>query len=133
MDKPSEASAFLAVILALLGVSDLTAASINEEASLQYWLAVVPVRLMFLFAVTGYVYLFKEDGLLGSGSATRASIGEPLQNSMVFAFGFLEIAAWFWVSRIYIMSRSAIELTPSRYSIIFVMKDVGWRSGKSSI
>lgn len=98
MDKPSEASAFLAVILALLGISDLTAASMEEEVAIQYWLANVPVRLTFLFAITGYIYLSKEGGLLGFGAAGRASIGEPLQNSMVFTWGFFEIAVWFWVS-----------------------------------
>ncbi|TKA22468.1 hypothetical protein B0A50_08011 [Salinomyces thailandicus] len=97
MDKPSEASAFLALILAFLGISDLTAASMEEGIAIQYWLANVPVRLTFLFVVTGYVYLFKENGVFGSGSAAKASIGEPLQNSMVFSWGFMEIAVWFWI------------------------------------
>lgn len=97
MDKPSEASAFIAVILALLGISDLTAASMNEEVAIQYWLANVPVRLAFFFITTAYVYLFKEGGVLGSRSSKQAGIGEPLQNGLVFAFGFMEIAAWFWV------------------------------------
>ncbi|KAK3621825.1 hypothetical protein LTR56_022561 [Elasticomyces elasticus] len=97
MDKPSDASAFLALIVAFLGVSDLTAANMTEEIALQYWLAAVPVRLLFLFVITGYVYMFKPDGIFGSGSITRASIGEPLQNSLVFAWGFFELVAWFWV------------------------------------
>ncbi|KAK4546176.1 hypothetical protein LTR36_002313 [Oleoguttula mirabilis] len=97
MDKPSEASAFIAVILALLGVSDLTAASMHEEVAIHYWVANVPVRLTFFFVVTAYVYLFKEGGVLGSVSARQGGIGEPLQNGLVFAFGFVEIAAWFWV------------------------------------
>lgn len=97
MDKPSEASAFIALILAFLGASDLAAANLNEETSLQYWLAVVPVRLLFLFVTTAYVYLFKEGGLLGAPSATKVSVGEPLQNSLVFTWAFFELAAWFWV------------------------------------
>ncbi|KAK0354003.1 hypothetical protein LTR91_026648 [Friedmanniomyces endolithicus] len=97
MDKPSDASAFIAIIIAFLGVSDFTAANMSEELALQYWLAAVPVRLLFLFVVTGYVYLFKPGGLLGSATITKASIGEPLQNSLVFAWGFFELAAWFWV------------------------------------
>ncbi|KAK4561161.1 hypothetical protein LTR86_005116 [Recurvomyces mirabilis] len=97
MDKPSEASALIALILVLLGVSDLTAANMNEEVAMQYWLANVPVRMVVLFAVTGYTYLFKPGGLLGPTSAARGSIGEPLQNSLVFAWGFMELAAWFWV------------------------------------
>ncbi|EMF10048.1 uncharacterized protein SEPMUDRAFT_165746 [Sphaerulina musiva SO2202] len=97
MDKPSEATAFIAVILAFLGVADLTAANMNENTALEYWLSNVPVRLTFLFGLTGYVYLFKEDGVFGSGSAAAIGIGEPLQNSLVFSFGFFEIAMWFWI------------------------------------
>ncbi|KAF7196056.1 Protein ilm1 [Pseudocercospora fuligena] len=95
--KPSEASAFIAILLAFIGVADLTAASMHEEAALYYWTSNVPVRLAFLFGLSGYVYLFKEDGAFGSGSAASAGIGEPLQNSLVFTFGFFEIAMWFWI------------------------------------
>lgn len=70
----------------------------NELIALEYWLYNVQTRLMFFFGLTGYVYLFKEDGMLGSGDATKLGIGEPLQNSLVFAFGFFEIGLWFWVS-----------------------------------
>ena len=97
MDKPSEASAFLAIILALLGVSDLTAANLHEEVALQYWLAAVPVRLTFLFVITAYVYLFKEGGMFGPTSLAKRSIGEPILNSFVFTWAFFELAAWFWV------------------------------------
>ena len=71
----------------------------EETVAIEYWLSNVPVRLMFLFGLTGYVFLFKEDGIFGSSSSsiTKASLGEPLQNSLVFTFGFFEIAAWFWV------------------------------------
>lgn len=64
---------------------------------MQYWLAVIPTRLMFLFTVTGYTYLFKEGGLFGSAPGAKASMGETLQNSLVFTWGFMETAAWFWV------------------------------------
>lgn len=87
------------MLLALLGIADLTAASMEESFALHYWLSNVPVRLAFLFGLTGYVYLSKEGGVFGSavGSWRNASIGEPLQNSLVFTFGFLEVAVWFWV------------------------------------
>ena len=127
MDKPSDASAFIATLIAFLGVSDFTAANMSEELALQYWLAAVPVRLLFLFAVTGYVYLFKPDGLFGSKSITRASIGEPLQNSLVFAWGFFELAAWFWVC-----IRAAIGLlaclTKDRSSRACVTSAARWSS-----
>jgi hypothetical protein len=70
----------------------------NELVALEYWLSNVPMRLTFFFGLTGYVYLFKEDGMFGSGNPAKLGIGEPLQNSMVFAFGFFEIGLWFWVS-----------------------------------
>lgn len=97
MDKPSETAAFAGVLLAFLGIADLTAASLTELVALEYWLSNVPVRLAFLFGLTGYVYLFKEGGMFGPSSSVTAGIGEPLQNSLVFAFGFFEIAMWFWV------------------------------------
>lgn len=100
LDKPNEASAFIAVILAFLGVADLTAASMDEHISLEYWLSNAPVRLVFLFALTGYVYLFKDDGLFGSNSLLRrATPGDLLRNSLVFGWAFIETAAWFWVSK----------------------------------
>ena len=98
LDKPNEASAFIAVILAFLGLADLTAASLSEQTSLEYWLSNVPVRLTFLFILSGYIYTFKDDGIFGSKSLLRqASPGDLLRNSLVFTWAFMETAAWFWV------------------------------------
>ena len=58
----------------------------------------MPVRLTFLFSLTGYIYLFKDDGMFGSKSIRKAGAGENLRNSLVFAWAFMETAAWFWVS-----------------------------------
>jgi hypothetical protein len=56
------------------------------------------VRLVFLFALTGYAYMFKEDGVFAkSGAAYVQNVGDDLKNSIVFTWGFLELAAWFWV------------------------------------
>ena len=38
MDTPSEASAFIAVLLVFLGLADLTAASLPALPALEYWL-----------------------------------------------------------------------------------------------
>lgn len=98
LDKPSEASAFIAVLLTFIGLSDLTAASLDEDTTILFFLATIPVRLTFLFGLTGYIYLFKEDGVFGSKIASsRASVGENLQNSLVFTWCFMETAYWFWV------------------------------------
>lgn len=98
MDTPNESTAFIALLLLFLGVSDLTAASMNEATAIEYWLANVPVRMTLLFVVSGYAYLFKPDGVFRAGVVGKAGVGEGLQNSLVFTFGFVEIATWFWVS-----------------------------------
>ncbi len=97
VDKPNEASAFIAVLLIFIGIADLTAASLDEEISLHYWLSNVPVRLLFLFGLTGYVYLFKDDGLFGSGPSYKVGPGGLLRNSL-FSWAFMETMVWFWVS-----------------------------------
>lgn len=94
MDKSSEASAFIAVILTFFGLSDLTAASLDALPALEYWLNNVPVRLTVLFGVTAYSYLFKEDGYLGP----TLGVGRHLCNSWVFTFAFMELMVWYWVS-----------------------------------
>lgn len=94
MDKPNEASAFIAVLLTFFGLSDLTAASLEALPALEYWLSNVPVRLTVLFALTAYSYLFKEDGYLGP----TLTVGRHLCNSWVFSFAFLELMLWYWVS-----------------------------------
>jgi hypothetical protein len=56
------------------------------------------MRILFLFGVTGYSYAFKEGGMFAArGSDWRMSAGASLNNSIVFTWGFLELAAWFWV------------------------------------
>lgn len=64
-----------------------------------YWGNQTPVRLLFLFGLTGYSYAFKEGGMLANaGKAYTRNAGDNLKNSIVFSWGFLELAAWFWVS-----------------------------------
>jgi hypothetical protein len=94
--KPSAATGFIAVLLAFLGICDLTALSMSEEANEAYWGTQTPVRLAFLFGLTGYAYAFKPGGLVGS---TGRGAGDHLKNSVVFAFGFVELTVWFWVRR----------------------------------
>jgi len=94
MDSPSEASAFIAVLLVFLGLSDLTAASLPALPALEYWLGNVPVRLTVLFALTAYSYLCKEGGMLGAATG----VGANLCNSWVFSWAFMELMVWYWVS-----------------------------------
>lgn len=67
----------------------------SEEATESYWGTQTPVRLAFLFGLTGYSYAFKQDGIFGSSGR---GAGDNLKNSVVFSFGFLELTVWFWVS-----------------------------------
>jgi hypothetical protein len=94
MDSPSEASAFIAVLLVFLGLSDLTAASLPALPALEYWLGNVPVRLTVLFGLTAYSYLCKEGGMLGAATG----VGANLCNSWVFSWAFMELMVWYWVS-----------------------------------
>lgn len=80
--------------------------------------------MTFLFGLTGYVYLFKEGGIFGPSSSANAGLGEPLQNSMVFAFGFFEIAMWFWVSTFRFIK--VVWLSVDRSSPIFARNEMRW-------
>ena len=105
LDKPNDASAFIAVILAFLAIADLTGASLTEEIALEYWLSNVPVRLLFLFGLTSYVYLFKDDGIFGSQSMLRKTgPGDMIRSSLVFTWAFMETTTWFWVRIDLVMS-----------------------------
>ncbi|KAF2262548.1 hypothetical protein CC78DRAFT_554521 [Lojkania enalia] len=97
-NKPSAATAFIALLFAFIGLSDLTALSMSDEVIESYWGTQTPVRLTFLFLVTGYTYIFKEGGLfVERGREHRFGAGNDLKNSIVFTWAFLELATWFWV------------------------------------
>lgn len=91
--------AFIAILFAFIGVNDLTAAGLPEEVFDEYWGAQAPVRLVFLFGLTGYTFLFKEGGIFGgaSGIAYSKGPGSYLKNSVVFSWGFIELSMWFWI------------------------------------
>ena len=113
MDKTSEASAFIAVLLTFFGLADLTAASLDALPALEYWLANVPVRLTVLFGVTAYSWLFSEGGYLGP----TLGAGRHLCNSWVFTFAFMELMMWYWVSKRQLAGKSTRILTGHRSSL----------------
>lgn len=94
--------------MAFLAIADLTAASLDEIQALEYWLSNVPMRLTFLFFVTAYAYTFKDGGIF-AGTAFSGGVGELVQNSMVFTWGFMELAVWFWVRRAHIVPREEVR------------------------
>jgi len=80
-------------------MSDLTSLTLSDDLAHSYWSTQTPIRLIFLFALTGYSYLFKEDGpFASSGKKYTVNAGDQLKNSIIFTWGFLEMATWFWVS-----------------------------------
>ncbi|KAF2702928.1 hypothetical protein K504DRAFT_393570 [Pleomassaria siparia CBS 279.74] len=97
-NTPSPSNGFTAILLLFLGLTDLTALSLSDEVRESYWGTQTPVRLLFLFVLTGYSYTFKEGGIFArQGSAYVFNAGDELKNSVVFTWGFVEMAAWFWV------------------------------------
>ncbi|KAF2084219.1 hypothetical protein K490DRAFT_49756 [Saccharata proteae CBS 121410] len=89
--KPNSATAFIAVLMAFLGLTDLTSACMDEEVAYPYWRNQTPIRLLFLFSLTAYTYAFAPSGTF------RGSVGDTLKNRVVFTFGFFEVVMWFWV------------------------------------
>lgn len=87
------------MLFAFIGISDLTAASLPDEVFDAYWGAQTPVRLVFLFALTGYTFLFKEGGVFNGakGIGYASSPSSYIKNSVVFSWGFIELSMWFWI------------------------------------
>lgn len=91
-------TAFIAVVLAILALSDFTAVSITEPLAVEYWSSITPLRLAFLFPFTAYIYLFKAGGYANdSGTYYKTRSVDLLMNSLTFTFAFLELMMWFWV------------------------------------
>ena len=94
-------------MLGLFGLSDLVAATfLPDVVGAIFWATQAPVRLTFLFGVLGYIYLYKDGGMLGGpisddsfalDDVTGDTAGDMVRNSVVFAWAFLELVTWFWV------------------------------------
>jgi hypothetical protein len=96
--KPSPVTALLGIVFGFFAISDLIAVSIHEPVAVEYWSAVTPLRLVFLFPLTAYTYLYQADPLSGvKGKLGTARASDHLKNSFTFSFCFLETILWFWV------------------------------------
>jgi hypothetical protein len=69
----------------------------TENVALEYWGSQIPIRLIYFFLITGYTYLFKNDGTDLLGKSYKPSAGDHLKNGLVFSWGFVEILIWFWI------------------------------------
>lgn len=97
-NKASPVTALLGLLFGFFGVSDLIAVSINEPVAVEYWSAVTPLRLVFLFPLTAYTFLYQPDYFSGvKAKLHAASPGDNLKNSVTFSWCFLETVMWFWV------------------------------------
>ncbi|KAI1638502.1 increased loss of mitochondrial DNA protein 1 [Biscogniauxia mediterranea] len=107
-DTPSPTSSFLAVVLFLIGLSDLITLSMPEEIWLvHYWGAQAPARIVVFGVLTVFTYLSAPGSTrlsmshptvpFVSSAYGTASGGDGLRNRVFFAFAFLEFLSWFWV------------------------------------
>ncbi|KAI0450480.1 increased loss of mitochondrial DNA protein 1 [Xylaria acuta] len=96
---PSPISSFLAVILFVVGLSDLITLSMPEEIWLiHYWGAQAPARIVVFGCLTLFAYLAAPSTSphhypAGYGTASGS---EGLCNRVFLAFALLEFVSWLW-------------------------------------
>ncbi|KAI0523906.1 increased loss of mitochondrial DNA protein 1 [Xylaria bambusicola] len=96
---PSPTASFLAVILFVLGLSDLITLSMPQEIWLvHYWGSQAPARIILFAALTLFTYTTAPSTLSVSSARAygTASGSEGLRNRVFFAFSLLECISWFW-------------------------------------
>jgi Increased loss of mitochondrial DNA protein 1 len=98
-DKASPATAFLAIMFAFLGLSDLTAVSMTDHVAYHYWRSQTPVRLLFLFGLTTYTYISKPTTAFGFSTSKFYGNNptDTIKNGFIFTWAFIESAIWFLV------------------------------------
>lgn len=97
-NKASPVTALLAILFGFFGVSDLIAVSIHEPVAVEYWSAVTPLRLVFLFPLTAYTYLHQSSPFSSvKGKLGTVNAGDNLKNDFTVSWLFLETVLWFWV------------------------------------
>jgi len=84
----------------------------TDVIAYHYWCSQTPVRLLFLFTLTAYSYLAKSYSQISS--VTKPSLGDGLQNGLVFTWAFAELGIWFLIY---------ITIREERGRIIRVKKD----------
>ncbi|KOS20859.1 hypothetical protein ESCO_004543 [Escovopsis weberi] len=110
-DAPSPQLAFLAVVLASFGLSDLFSLTMPEEfTALYYWGTQAPLRFFLSMLLVFYTYTFGPSSPLfgsspprsgshplpSSSSSFSSSSTDGLKNRVLFSFAFIEMLAWFW-------------------------------------
>jgi len=110
--SPNAAAALAGLFLTFLALSDLTAVALPEEIYSYYWSAQAPIRLLFLFLFTAWVWLSRPAQ--GAAGVTQSLVegqgwAAELKNSLAFTWGFIETIAMFWVSCVKVASSMDIR------------------------
>ena len=96
---PSPTSSLAAVFLAFIALTDLTAVSLPEDVYNIYWATQAPVRLVALFALAAWIYVFKPAyGVGASQTLASKGWGHEAKNGVIFTFAFVETTMMFWVT-----------------------------------
>ena len=72
----------------------------TQHLAMEYWSNQAPMRLLMLFALTGYTYLFKSTvttSPYGKSTFHKAAPADSLKNGLVFTWAFMEMGVWFLV------------------------------------
>ncbi|CAN8099710.1 unnamed protein product [Discula destructiva] len=110
----SPALAFLAVVLAVWGLTDLVSFSLPEDVCLiEHWGTQAPLRFLISLLLLCYTFLFspsspfyRDEGRgwmaapstgYNAGYAPSGWGGDGLKNRLFFVFIFVEMVSWLWV------------------------------------
>ncbi|KAJ4417672.1 hypothetical protein N0V82_006033 [Gnomoniopsis sp. IMI 355080] len=106
--------AFLAVVIAFWGLTDLVSLSLPEEVCLiNHWGTQAPLRFLISLLLLGYTFLlsssspfYRDEGRgwmaaptvgYSSNYAPSGWGGDGLKNRVFFVFIFVEMISWLWV------------------------------------
>ncbi|KAK1753349.1 increased loss of mitochondrial DNA protein 1 [Echria macrotheca] len=112
-ESQSPALAFLAVILGIIGISDLVTLSLPDDMPEQHWGMQAPLRLSLSFFLSIYTFFFSAASPIYTstrrlghpsahahpppGYAPSSWGGDALKNRVFFTFMFVETISWFWI------------------------------------
>lgn len=125
-ETQSPALAFLGVVLATIGISELCTLSLPEEICLvHFWGTQAPLRFSISLVLMIYTLAFGPSSPLSSqphpGRAAYASWGgDALKNRVFLTFIATELIAWFWAyvtlreEREQVLARKAMKRRNSR-------------------
>lgn len=94
----SATSSLAGIFLAFIALTDFTAVSLPEDIYNIYWATQAPVRLVALFGLATWIYVFKPAATLRrTVSATGKGWGHEAKNGVTFTWTFVETMMIFWV------------------------------------